>query len=114
MRYGFPAITAKSSFWVAILELGGGWSPKDLDLYCRELGIAVPETQEITLPGGDGKFTGKPGSADGEYALDMQVRPTCHPLLCINQPLELPAQTAKSPGGRACRKNFLRGLHVLG
>jgi kumamolisin len=71
VRYGFPAITAQSPFWIAILELGGGWSAKDLQQYCDQLGIAVPPTQEITLPGGDGKFTGQ--GADGEYALDMQV-----------------------------------------
>lgn len=71
-RYGFPAISTKSPFWIAILELDGGWSADDLAQYCEQQGIPVPPIKEITTPGGkDGTITGK--GADGEYALDMQV-----------------------------------------
>ena len=73
MRYGFPVISAPSKFWIGIVELGGGWSPKDLAAYCAQLRINVPNTASINLPGSKSKYTGDPDSADGEYALDMQV-----------------------------------------
>jgi hypothetical protein len=73
VRYGFPVISDRSKFWIGIVELGGGWSPKDLDAYCAQLRINVPNTASINLPGSKSKYTGNPNSADGEYALDMQV-----------------------------------------
>lgn len=72
-RYGFPAISAPSEYWIAIVELGGGWSPDDLQAYCAQLRIPVPEVKAINLPGYHDRYTGNPKSADGEVALDMQV-----------------------------------------
>lgn len=40
-----------------------------------QLGIKEPPTDSIDISPATNKFTGnKPGSADGEYALDIQVR----------------------------------------
>ncbi|EIE19960.1 subtilisin-like protein [Coccomyxa subellipsoidea C-169] len=78
LRYGFPVLTEPSKFWVAIIELstpmGTGYSPKDVTKYCKQLGIKEPPTESIDILPATNKFTGnKPGSADGEYALDIQV-----------------------------------------
>ena len=41
---------------------------------CMQLGIKQPPIDEINVGGAKNKFTGnKKGSADGEYALDIQV-----------------------------------------
>ena len=73
VRYGFPAISAPSPYWVAAVELGGGWSYDDLQAYCNQLRIPVPRVQELCLPGYSARYTGDPRSADGVVALDMQV-----------------------------------------
>ena len=93
-RYGFPVITQKSRFWVAILELGGGFLESDLKSYCTQQRIDLPEIASITLIGGDGKF-GKDYKANLEYALDMQnVAGATHGLvnmLVVNAPNNLAA-----------------------
>lgn len=86
MRYGFPAISEPSEYWIAIVELGGGWSPKDLKAYCDQLLIPVPTVKEKYLDGFSDKYTGDPGTADGEVALDIQVNclpPGLFSMICL-------------------------------
>lgn len=71
-RYGFPDLDSASPYWVAILELGGGFAQKDLESYCQQLGIKVPKVEVLNLPGSDNRLG---SDADGEVALDMQVIP---------------------------------------
>jgi kumamolisin len=93
-RYGFPVITQKSRFWVAILEFGGGYLESDMTSYCTQQRIDVPEIASITLPGGDGEFN-EGNKANLEYALDMQnVAGATHGLvnlLLVNAPNNLAA-----------------------
>ena len=69
-RYGFPVITKKSRFWVAILEFGSGFLESDLKSYCTQQRIDLPEIASITLSDCDGKFSDC-NPANLEYALDM-------------------------------------------
>lgn len=71
-RYGFPDLVSTSPYWVAILELGGGFAQADLESYCEQLGIRVPKVEVLNLPGSSNRLG---SAADGEVALDMQVFP---------------------------------------
>ncbi len=69
--YKFPAGLNGSGQCIAIIELGGGYIPNDLDTYFRGLGISqAPQVIEVSVlgakntPGGD---------ADGEVMLDIEV-----------------------------------------
>lgn len=71
-RYGFPSLTQTAHDHVAIIELGGGFSVTDINLYCKAVGCKVPPVHAISVDGAKNSFTGNPNSADGECALDVQ------------------------------------------
>ncbi|CAL5221913.1 g4183 [Coccomyxa viridis] len=78
LRYGFPVVTQPADNYVAIIELitpgGSGWSKDDFKTYCEQLEIPVPPMHELSVRGAKNTFTGNAaGSADVEFALDMQV-----------------------------------------
>jgi kumamolisin len=55
---------------VAVIELGGGYRPEDLDSYFAGLGLATPSVQAVSVDGADNA----PGDdADGEVMLDIEV-----------------------------------------
>ena len=56
---------------IGIVELGGGWNPSDIDTFCQQEGIPVPNIVDVSVDG----TTNSPGKsdADGEVALDIQV-----------------------------------------
>jgi kumamolisin len=70
--YDFPSGSNGSGQTAAILELGGGFSPLDLDNYFKSLGITSPTVTAVGVDGG----TNSPGAdpnADGEVMLDIEV-----------------------------------------
>jgi kumamolisin len=68
--YGFPAGTDGSGQAIAIVELGGGFTPADLETYFTGLGLAVPSVTAYPVDGG----ANSPGQqADGEVELDIEV-----------------------------------------
>jgi kumamolisin len=68
--YGFPTGVDGSGETVAIIELGGGFDTKDLDVYFADLGVATPSVEAISVD----RATNTPGSdADGEVMLDIEV-----------------------------------------
>jgi kumamolisin len=72
--YRFPAGTDGSGQTLAILELGGGYTQADLDVYWVQIGLADPPT--VTAVGVDGAANapeGDPNGADGEVLLDIEV-----------------------------------------
>jgi kumamolisin len=71
-RYGFPQVNSAPNVWVAIGELGGGYSLSDLKQYCSSQGMPTPPVAEISVRGAVNSYTGDPNSADMEVALDMQ------------------------------------------
>lgn len=55
---------------VAILELGGGYTPRDMKRYFSSQGHALPSISNVSVGGA----TNSPGSdADGEVGLDIQI-----------------------------------------
>lgn len=68
--YNFPAGIDGTGETIGIIELGGGYSPTDLDTYFSGLGIQTPSVTAVSVDGG----TNQPGSgADGEVMLDVEV-----------------------------------------
>jgi kumamolisin len=68
--YQFPAGTDGTGQTVAIIELGGGYTPSDLSTYFSGLGLAVPS---VTAVGVDGASNSPGQEADGEVELDIGV-----------------------------------------
>ena len=57
---------------IALIELGGGLRPADLDLYFKGLGVPRPSVLTVSVDGGRDDPT-TPDSADGEVMLDIEV-----------------------------------------
>lgn len=68
--YNFPTSVTGAGQTIAILELGGGYSPTDLDTYFSGLKLQTPSVTAISVDNGQNS----PGSdADGEVMLDIEV-----------------------------------------
>jgi kumamolisin len=71
--YGFPAGTSGAGQCIAVIELGGGYKPADLDSFFGSLGITTPKVTAVSVDGGANSPTGNPSGADGEVELDIEV-----------------------------------------
>jgi kumamolisin len=71
--YGFPRGLDGSGEKIALIELGGGYKPADLQTYFTRLGIAQPKVTAVSVDGARNRPTGDPGGPDGEVALDIEV-----------------------------------------
>lgn len=70
--YDFPAVTGEGTT-IAIIELGGGFGPADLNTYFSGLGIATPSVSAVGVQGGSNQPGQDPNGADGEVLLDIEV-----------------------------------------
>jgi kumamolisin len=70
--YDFPLRTAQGEC-VAIIELGGGFRPQDLQTYFTGLGAAAPAVTAVSVDHGANQPTGDPNGPDGEVMLDIEV-----------------------------------------
>ncbi len=70
--YGFPNATGEGQC-VAIIELGGGFRPADLDAYFKGLGLAPPSVVAVSVDNGQNSPTGDANGPDGEVMLDIEV-----------------------------------------
>ncbi len=71
--YNFPPNLDGAGQCIGILELGGGFDPKELNRYFTNLGVTPPEVRAVAVDGGTNSPTGNPNSADGEVMLDIEV-----------------------------------------
>jgi len=71
--YDFPAGLDGTGECIGIVELGGGNSPGDLDVYFKKLGLPVPKLVIIPVDGATNAPTGDPSGPDGEVMLDIEV-----------------------------------------
>ncbi|MER7163532.1 S53 family peptidase [Streptomyces lydicus] len=68
--YHFPPGTDGSGQVLALVELGGGYRPEELDTYFRSLGVPTPRVTAVSV----GTGRNHPGEdADDEVLLDIQV-----------------------------------------
>jgi kumamolisin len=70
--YGFPAGSGAGEC-VAIIELGGGYRPADLDTYFAGLGLTAPSVVAVSVDHGTNGPTGSGNGPDGEVMLDIEV-----------------------------------------
>src|SRR5580698_814976 len=70
--YGFPAATGAGQC-VALIELGGGFRPADLDTYFQGLGVASPTVTAVSVDHAQNSPTGDANGPDGEVMLDIEV-----------------------------------------
>jgi len=70
--YQFPAGTDGTGQTIAIVELGGGFAPSDLDSYFGGLGIDVPSVTAVSVDGA-ANSPGADPNADAEVLLDIEV-----------------------------------------
>ncbi len=68
--YNFPTNLDGTGQTIALIELGGGFAPSDLQTYFSNLGIKQPKVAAISVDGGQ-NTTGS--NADGEVLLDIEV-----------------------------------------
>jgi len=70
--YGFPAGTGQGEC-VAIIELGGGYRPADLQTYFTALGVGKPAVAAVSVDHAQNAPSGDANGPDGEVMLDIEV-----------------------------------------
>jgi kumamolisin len=71
--YNFPAGRDGNGQCIAILELGGGFQPTDLNAYFKSLGINKPSVTAVSVDGAHNDPNGPTKDANGEVMLDIEV-----------------------------------------
>jgi kumamolisin len=77
--YNFPSGVNGAGQCIGIIELGGGYTVRDLSLYFQSLGIPMPRVTFVPVAGGRNLPTGNPNGPDGEVMLDIEVAGTVAP-----------------------------------
>jgi kumamolisin len=80
--YNFPAGLDGSGQCIAIIELGGGYRPADINAYFQKLGLPIPDIKTVAVDGGKNLPT-TADSADGEVMLDIEVAAAIAPKALI-------------------------------
>jgi kumamolisin len=70
--YGYPQSGGEGQC-VGIIELGGGFTPADLQTYFSNLGVAAPQVIAVPVDAGANAPTGDANGPDGEVMLDIEV-----------------------------------------
>jgi kumamolisin len=70
--YGFPDGTGQGEC-VALIELGGGFRPADLETYFKKLGVAAPLVVAVPVDHAANSPTGDANGPDGEVMLDVEI-----------------------------------------
>jgi kumamolisin len=72
--YNFPSGAVNGAGQcIGIIELGGGYTARDLNQYFHRLGVPMPQVTSVPVAGGRNHPTGNPNGPDGEVMLDIEV-----------------------------------------
>jgi kumamolisin len=71
--YGFPAGGRADGEAIGLIELDGGFRPKDIAAYFKSLGQPAPKMVVVSVDGAKNSPTGHPSGPDGEVLLDIEV-----------------------------------------
>jgi kumamolisin len=82
-RYNFPTAFGGAKLdgagqSIAIVELGGGYNPSDLEIYFEEVGVEPPNVVAVSVDSAVNHPTTR-GADDGEVMLDIEVAGTVAP-----------------------------------
>jgi kumamolisin len=80
--YEFPQGDGKGQC-IAIIELGGGYQPQDIQAYFGGLGLTAPAVTAVSVDHGANQPTGDPNGPDGEVMLDIEVAGAIAPAAAI-------------------------------
>ena len=81
--YNFPTGLNGSGQTIALIELGGGYRPRDLSSYFKSLKLKQPKITPVSVDGGHNTATGDPNGPDGEVVLDIEVAGAVAPAASI-------------------------------
>ncbi len=70
--YSFPENTGVNQT-IALIELGGGFKPADLQNYWKQVGVGSVQVTAVSVDGARNSPAGNPNSADAEVVLDIEV-----------------------------------------
>ena len=68
---------------IALIELGGGYRPQDIQTYFGGLGLRAPAVTAVSVDQGTNQPTGDPNGPDGEVMLDIEVAGAIAPAAAI-------------------------------
>lgn len=71
--YNFPTGVTGSGQTIGIIELGGGFRPRDLQTYFQSIGVKLPTVTSVSVDGGRNAPTRDQDGPDGEVMLDIEV-----------------------------------------
>ena len=72
--YNFPSGVDGTGQCIALIELGGGFVPADLNAYFKQLNLThQPTVSAVSIGNGSNSPTGDPNGPDGEVMLDIEV-----------------------------------------
>jgi kumamolisin len=71
--YKFPAGATGANECIGIIELGGGYTAADLNVWFHRQNIPLPQIVSVSVNGGQNRPTGNPNGPDGEVMLDIEV-----------------------------------------
>ena len=77
--YNFPVGVDGSGQCIGIIELDGGHTQKDLDIYFAQVNLTSPVVISVGVDGAMNAPIGNANSADGEVLLDIEVSGTVAP-----------------------------------
>jgi kumamolisin len=80
--YDFPPGDGKGEC-IALIELGGGFKPQDIQSYFSGLGLGAPTVTAVSVDQGTNQPTGDPNGPDGEVMLDIEVAGAIAPAASI-------------------------------
>jgi kumamolisin len=80
--YDFPRSEGQGEC-IALIELGGGYRPQDIDTYFARLGLTAPTVTAVAVDHGANQPTGDPNGPDGEVMLDIEVAGAIVPAAAI-------------------------------
>jgi kumamolisin len=80
--YDFPQGDGKGEC-IALIELGGGYQPQDLQNYFSGLGVPLPGVTAVSVDQAANQPTGDPNGPDGEVMLDIEVAGAIAPAAAI-------------------------------
>jgi len=80
--YDFPRSDGQGEC-IALIELGGGYRPQDIQAYFAGLGLAAPAVTAVSVDHGANQPSGDPNGPDGEVMLDIEVAGAIAPAAAI-------------------------------
>jgi kumamolisin len=80
--YDFPQGDGEGEC-IALIELGGGYRPQDLQTYFSGLGVPLPTVTAVSVDQATNQPTGDPDGPDGEVMLDIEVAGAIAPAAAI-------------------------------